>query len=203
MFREHAYGRDDFVQGLKEAKKRVFDYYETDKDASVVHNNLKDMKDVLTYSLQYQKGAWVLHMLRNFIGEDNFREGIRNYYTKYYNSSTTTEEFKLEMENISGKDLDTFFDQWLYKGGIMKLDVSWEYNERKKEIEIDLSQVQNDGYLFEMPLEIEIHYDEKKSIIKTINIDEKSKKYIISSDYNPKEIKLDPHIKLLAEWSIN
>ena len=203
MFREHAYGRDDFVQGLKEAKKRVFDFYETDKDASVVHNNLKDMKDVLTYSLQYQKGAWVLHMLRNYVGEDNFREGIRNYYTKYYNLSTTTEEFKLEMENVSGKDLDTFFDQWLYKGGIMKLDLSWEYNERKKEIEIDLSQVQNDGYLFEMPLEIEIHYDEKKSIIKTINIDEKSKKYIISSDYNPKEIKLDPHIKLLAEWSIN
>ena len=54
-----------------------------------------------------------------------------------------------------------------------------------------------------MPLEIEIHYDEKKSIIKTINIDEKSKKYIISSDYNPKEIKLDPHIKLLAKWNIN
>ena len=107
------------------------------------------------------------------------------------------------MENVSGKDLDTFFDQWLYKGGIMKLDLSWEYNERKKEIEIDLSQVQNDGYLFEMPLEIEIHYDEKKSIIKTINIDEKSKKYIISSDYNPKEIKFVSSVILFKKSLLN
>ena len=203
MFREHAYGRDDFVQGLKEAKKRVFDFYETDKDASIVHNNLKDMKDVLTYSLQYQKGAWVLHMLRNYMGEDNFRNGIRNYYNKYYNSNTTTEEFKLEMENASGKDLDKFFDQWLYKGGIIKLDISWSYDERLKQIEIKIDQVQDDGYLFEMPVELQFIYDDKKSRIEKIFMDKKSKKYIISSDYNPKEIKLDPHIKLLAKWNIN
>ncbi len=203
MFREHAYGRDDFVQGLKEAKKRVFDFYETDKDASIVHNNLKDMKDVLTYSLQYQKGAWVLHMLRNYMGEDNFRNGIRNYYNKYYNSNTTTEEFKLEMENASGKDLDKFFDQWLYKGGIIKLDISWSYDERLKQIEIKIDQVQDDGYLFEMPVELQFIYDDKKSRIEKVFMDKKSKKYIISSDYNPKEIKLDPHIKLLAKWNIN
>ena len=202
MFREHAYGRDDFVQGLKEAKKRVFDFYETDKDASIVHNNLKDMKDVLTYSLQYQKGAWVLHMLRNYVGEYNFRNGIRNYYNKYYNSNTTTEEFKLEMENTSGKDLDKFFDQWLYKGGIIKLDISWSYNERLKQIEIKIDQVQDDGYLFEMPVELQLIYD-NKSRIEKIFMDKKSKKYVISSDSNPKEIKLDPHIKLLAKWNIN
>ena len=103
----------------------------------------------------------------------------------------------------SGKNLDKFFDQWLYKGGIIKLDVSWSYNERKKQIEIDIEQVQNDGYLFEMPVEFELVYDKNPSKIDNIYMDEKSKKYIISSDYNPKEIKLDPHIKLLAEWSIN
>ncbi|GIR72628.1 MAG: hypothetical protein CM15mP75_1400 [Flammeovirgaceae bacterium] len=54
------------------------------------------MKDVLTYSLQYQKGAWVLHMLRNYVGEDNFRKGIRNYYKKYYNSTTTKISLKLK-----------------------------------------------------------------------------------------------------------
>ena len=126
------------------------------------------MKDVLTYSLQYQKGAWVLHMLRNYVGEDNFRNGIRNYYNKYYNSNTTTEEFKLEMENASGKDLDKFFDQWLYKGGIIILDISWSYNERLKQIEIKLDQVQDDGYLFEMPVELQLIYDNKSRIEKII-----------------------------------
>ena len=53
------------------------------------------MKDVLSYDLQYQKGAWVLHMLRNYVGEDNFREGIRNYYKKYFNS--LFQHFKLNV----------------------------------------------------------------------------------------------------------
>jgi aminopeptidase N len=160
------------------------------------------MKDVLTYSLQYQKGAWILHMLRNYIGEDNFRNGIRNYYSKYYNSNTTTEEFKLEMEYASGKNLDKFFDQWLYKGGIIKLDVSWSYNKNLKQIEININQVQNDGYLFEMPVEVELINSDNSSTITQIFMDKKSKKYLISSDYKPKEIKLDPHIKLLADWNI-
>ena len=202
MFREHAYGRDDFVKGLKDAKKRVFNFYEKNKNASVVHDNLKDMKDVLSYDLQYQKGAWVLHMLRNYVGEDNFRDGIRNYYKKYFNSNTNTEEFKFEMEKVSGIDLDKFFDQWLYKGGIIKLDVEWDYNEKSKNIEFNITQVQNDGYLFEMPLDIEILGD-NNSNTSTIRLDKKSGKYLVYSENKPKEIKLDPYTKLLATWSIN
>ena len=202
MFREHAYGRDDFVKGLKDAKRRVFNFYEKNKDASVVHDNLKDMKDVLSYDLQYQKGAWVLHMLRNYVGEDNFRAGIRNYYKKYFNSNTNTEEFKIEMEKVSGIDLDKFFDQWLYKGGIIKLDVEWEYDETSKNIEFDITQVQNDGYLFEMPLDIEILGD-NNSNTSTIRLDKKSGKYLVYSENKPKEIKLDPYTKLLANWTIN
>ena len=48
MFREHAYGRDDFVNGLNDAKRLVYNHYKNDKESSIVHNNLKDMKDVLT-----------------------------------------------------------------------------------------------------------------------------------------------------------
>ena len=161
MFREHAYGRDDFVNGLNEAKNRVYSHYKTDKESSIVHDNLKDMKDVLTYSLQYQKGAWVLHMLRNYIGEDNFREGIRTYYKKYYNSNTTTEEFKKEMEFVSGMDLDFFFDQWLYNGGNIILDGGWSYDERKRRVEVNINQVQDDGYIFKMPLELGIYYEDE------------------------------------------
>ena len=202
MFREHAYGRDDFVKGLKDAKRRVFNFYEKNKDASVVHDNLKDMKDVLSYDLQYQKGAWVLHMLRNYVGEDNFRAGIRNYYKKYFNSTTNTEEFKIEMEKVSGVNLDKFFDQWLYKGGIIKLNVEWKYDEKSKNIEFDITQVQNDGYLFEMPLDIEILGD-NNSNTSTIRLDKKSGKYLVYSENKPKEIKLDPYTKLLANWTIN
>ena len=203
MFREHAYGRDDFVMGLNNAKENVYNFYKDNKDAPIIHDNLKDMKDVLSYSLQYQKGAWVLHMLRNYIGEDAFRQGIRNYYKKYFNLNTTTDQFKFEMEKVSNVDLDKFFDQWLYKGGMLIIDSDWKYNEKNSEIEISMDQVQDDGYLFDMPIEIMLTFENKSSKIESIQLDKKSKKFIISSENKPKEIKIDPSVKLLARWSIN
>ena len=204
MFREHAYGRDDFVQGLLNAKDRVFDFYEKDKKASIVHDNLKDMKDVLTYSLQYQKGAWVLHMLRNYVGEEAFRKGIRNYYNKYFNSNTTTEEFKAEIENASGLDLDTFFNQWLYNGGNIVLDGAWKYDSKRKQIYVEIDQVQNDGYYFEMPLEIGLVFDDNNLYkIETINLEKSNRRYYISSEYKPINIIIDPNTKLLAKWNFD
>ena len=204
MFREHAYGRDDFVNGLNDAKRLVYNHYKTDKESSIVHNNLKEMKDVLTYSLQYQKGAWVLHMLRNYIGEDNFRKGIRNYYKKYYNSTTTTNQFKTEMEVVSGMSLDTFFDQWLYKGGNMVLDGNWKFDEKKGRIEVNLNQVQNDGYLFEMPVELGISYNDKNlEKIQTVKLEKEKGRFYIASDSKPISIKIDPNTKLLAIWDFN
>ena len=204
MFREHAYGRDDFVNGLNDAKRLVYNHYKTDKESSIVHNNLKDMKDVLTYSLQYQKGAWVLHMLRNYIGEDNFRKGIRNYYKKYYNSTTTTNQFKTEMEVVSGMNLDTFFNQWLYKGGNMVLDGNWKFDEKKGRIEVNLNQVQNDGYLFEMPVELGISYNDKNlEKIQTVKLEKEKGRFYIASDSKPISIKIDPNTKLLAIWDFN
>ena len=204
MFREHAYGRDDFVQGLLNAKDRVFDFYEKDKKASIVHDNLKDMKDVLTYSLQYQKGAWVLHMLRNYVGEEAFRKGIRNYYNKYFNSNTTTEEFKAEIEKASGLDLETFFNQWLYNGGNIILDGAWKYDSERKQIYIEIDQVQNDGYYFEMPLEIGLVFDDNNLYkIETINLEKSNRRYYISSEYKPINIIIDPNTKLLAKWNFD
>jgi len=204
MFREHAYGRDDFVNGLNDAKKLVYNHYQTDKKSSIVHDNLKDMKDVLTYSLQYQKGAWVLHMLRNYLGEDNFREGIRTYYKKYYNSNTTTEEFKKEMEVVSGMDLDLFFDQWLYNGGNIVLDGDWRYDERKKRVEVNLNQIQDDGYIFKMPLELGIYYEDKNLFkIETLKLEKEKGRFYIATGSKPKNIKIDPFTKLLATWDFN
>tara|TARA_B100000963_G_scaffold101774_1_gene88033 strand:+ start:46 stop:1674 length:1629 start_codon:yes stop_codon:yes gene_type:complete len=204
MFREHSYGRDDFVNGLNDAKRLVYNHYKTDKESSIVHNNLKDMKDVLTYSLQYQKGAWVLHMLRNYVGEDNFRQGIRNYYKKYYNSTTTTNQFKNEMEVVSGMNLDTFFDQWLYKGGNIVLDGNWKFDEKKGRIEVNLNQVQNDGYLFDMPVELGISYNDKNlEKIQTVKLEKEKGRFYIASDSKPISIKIDPNTKLLAIWDFN
>ena len=82
------------------------------------------------------------------------------------------------MEVVSGMNLDTFFDQWLYKGGNMVLDGNWKFDEKKGRIEVNLNQVQNDGYLFEMPVELGISYNDK-------NLEKLSENQILIGVLNP------------------
>ena len=66
------------------------------------------MKNV-TSSQTYQKGSWILHMLRGFLGNEVFWEGIKVYYNKYRDLNATTSDFKNIMEDVSNKDLNLFF----------------------------------------------------------------------------------------------
>jgi aminopeptidase N len=64
--------------------------------------------------LVYQKGAYVLHLLRERLGERLFWKGIRQYTRKYFGKSVTTADFQTEMERATGKNLSDFFSQWVY-----------------------------------------------------------------------------------------
>jgi len=82
LFIEHAYGRDEFVAGLKNSAARVFAQYADDPAYRIVHDDLDDMSRV-TSGATYQKGSWVLHMLRSRMGDEAFWSGIRSYYGRF------------------------------------------------------------------------------------------------------------------------
>ncbi|MEQ8811643.1 MAG: M1 family metallopeptidase, partial [Imperialibacter sp.] len=126
LFIEHEYGHDAFMEGLASSKKRVDDFYAENPAYRIVHDNLSDMSKV-TSSQTYQKGSWVLHMLRGVMGTDAFWKGIQSYYHKYQNLNATTVDFRREMEEASGLDLKQFFDQWLYQPGHLVYRGSWSY----------------------------------------------------------------------------
>ncbi len=201
LFREHAYGREDFVSGLKSSRDWIYNFYKDNKNYRIVHDNLSDMSQV-TSGQTYQKGAWVLHMLRDRVDDEKFREGIRNYYQRFVNSNASTDDFKREMEASSGMDLDTFFTQWLYRGGHIVLDGSWQFNEKKKEINITLKQIQDDGYQFTFPIEFGI-YEDGKELPKIVRKEVSTVKtsHRIPFDSRPSAIVIDPRTVLLAEWT--
>ena len=196
LFIEHQYGRDAFVEGLKSSQKSVDAFYEKNPKYTIVHDNLKDMKDVTTSQI-YQKGSWILHMLRGVVGTKTFWEGIQSYYKQYKDLNVTTDDFKRVMEEASGKDLTVFFEQWLYKPGILKLAGSWKYGKQKGEILINLNQVQTDGSMFEIPLEIGIDFGNKPQQLELIQIKEKSNSFKIKVEEEPKNIHLDPNYWVL------
>ena len=104
LFIEHAYGRDAFLRGLEDSRQRVIAFDREHPDYRIVHDNLDDMSKVTTGQI-YQKGAWVLHMLRGLVGDEAFWTGIRSYYRAHKDGHATTADFRAEMERASGRDL--------------------------------------------------------------------------------------------------
>ncbi len=203
LFIEHAYGRDEFVDGLKKARNRVFAFYEKNKEYRIVHDNLDDMSKVTTGNT-YQKGAWILHMLRQEMGDEAFRKGIQEYYHKFMNGTTSTTEFRQIMEIHHGKSLEGFFQQWLYQGGNIILEGTWIYNEKKQSLEVIIKQIQNDGFTFSSSVSLGVY--EKGSdvpIIHTLKMEESTLKASFNLAIKPDKIVLDPDTQLLAQWKFS
>src|SRR4029453_2281898 len=109
-------GRDAFLAALKRSRDSVFRIEERNPRLAVLHDNLADTRRVLN-PLVYQKGAWVLHMLRGQIGTASFWAGIREYYKRFRDGNASTDDFRRVMEEASGQDLAGFFRQWLRRPG--------------------------------------------------------------------------------------
>jgi hypothetical protein len=101
----------------------------------------------------YDKGAWVLHMLRHVIGDSTFSRLLRSYVAdpRYRFGNATTDDFKNLAENISGKELDWFFEQWVYREGRPSLRYAWKWE--NGQLVLRLQQIQS-GDLYRLPLDL-------------------------------------------------
>jgi len=203
LFIEHAYGRDEFVDGLKSARDQVHTYYTEHPDDPIVHDNLTDMGQV-TSTQTYQKGAWVLHMLRDRIGMEAFQRGIRRYYRQHFNGNATTVDLKYAMEEASGENLDEYFEQWLYRGGQIELNATWSFDPHTKRVTLRVRQVQEGGDLFTFPVEVGLYEaGASEPTIHRLNMDSPSATFRIDVDKRPVRLEIDPRTVLLAEWTVS
>ena len=166
---------------------------------------LYNPKSKIFSQMIYNKGAWVLHMLRKEIGNTLFFNSLRNYYQKYEYSNANTYDFKDVCEETSQMNLDKFFDQWLFIGkGKIEIEYEWEVkkmDKKNREISISISQTQ-DGYnCYNFPIDI---------LIKEVDGNENLFNYFITSIDTVLNIKIasdvssvefDPGSWLLASFS--
>ena len=199
LFIEHAYGHDEYIAGVKNAKKSVYDYIKKDSLFSIVSNRSAETGDV-TSGLTYQKGAWIMHMLRDKIGEVNFKKGIQAYYKKYFNANATTHDLIAEMEKAANQNLKPFFNQWLNKPDNLKLSWTWDYDEASKQILIHVQQHQSSGFIFDVPVEFGIMKNgvaEQQLVKQQLNT--KTADFKIPSATKPAFVSLDPRTVLLFD----
>lgn len=197
MFIQHEYGEQEFQKGLAKAKKTVFDLSQKMPEFSIISPRSPEKVEV-TSGLTYQKGAWVLHMLRDLVGEEAFKKGIQSYYAKFYNANATTNDFRVAMEEVSGIDLKKFFQQWLYQSNNLNLEGTWEFDITQKSLLIKLIQTQPGNTIFEMPVEIGYYVDGSSDLkIVKMNLTQKQQEFTFQLDSIPDKLVFDVRNVLL------
>jgi aminopeptidase N len=157
---------------------------------AVIHENLSDMNKILN-PLVYEKAGWVLHMLREQMGNDVFWAGIREYYRRYRDGNASSEDFQKVMEETAHTDMAWFFRQWLKRPGTPVIEGWWRYDSQTHHVEIDLTQTQP-GEPYRLPLEIGL-----SSAMQKIELHQKQQHFTISSEREPVTVTLDPNTRTL------
>jgi aminopeptidase N len=153
LFIQRAQGEKAFQEYMKDAAEAVFEY-EKRNSTPVFDRDTEDLFKLLNPN-NYQKGAWILHMLRSQLGDEVFFNGIRSYYEAHKNGNATSEDLKAALEKASGKDLSRFFRRWVYESGhpVYRLRSTW--NAQQKVLQLTLEQMQP-GNFFSDPVPIAI-----------------------------------------------
>ncbi len=199
LFQEHQYGYETYIKEIKMAKKLIKKYYYQDMNFKVIDDRTAELGPVVT-GMTYKKGAWFLHMLREKMGHENFKMGIKAYYNKYYNGHASTVDFIREMELFTTEDLDPFLDQWLKRPEMLKIIANWSFNERFGQINLTLTQKTGSEILFDVPVEFEFHFaDGMDPIVFKAKINTPEVNYEIPVKIKPKLILADPKTVLLAD----
>ena len=202
LFIEHTYGRDEFVAGLKADRDAIREFDSKNPNYRIIHDNLADMSQVLSSAGTYKKGGWTLHMLRGIIGDAAFWSGIRDYYRQYRDRNAATPDFRRVMEEASGQELGWFFDQWLTRGGFLKLQARWTYDAAVRAMKLDVVQLQP-GAPLRMPIEtaIEVEGEAAPRMVK-IEVRNTRETLTIPLDRAPKSFTLDPRTFVLMDADV-
>ena len=198
LWREYKYGKVN-------AEMHLFDQVEAYKNAqdaknkSLVRFTYDDREDLFDL-VSYNKGGAILHMLRKVVGDKAFFEGLKQYLTKYQYQSAEVHQLRLVFEELTGKDLNWFFNQWFYGAGHPDIQVSYDYNTLRKTVTVNLFQLQA-GY-FQFPISIDVFEGSKKTR-HTVFVDAKDASFTFPYKSQPNLIQINSDNNLICDLNEN
>lgn len=196
IYIESRYGTDSLNKRMKTDRDEIIDF--ANSSTKPVVDSTSPLMGLLNAN-SYQKGGWILHMLRRQLGDTVFHRVIRSYYAAYAGGNADTRDFETICEKVSGRNLRTFFDQWLYSPGVPKLDIQWRYDQKTRHIDIKLKQLQAE--LFQFPLTIKLHDASGKTQNQTVNVTAKEQSFHLPAKEKAIQLTLDPETSLLFQGS--
>ncbi len=193
LYLESKYGPDTLLKQMKTDRDSVIAYAKK-RNLPVIDTTVTDSLMRLLNINSYQKGGWVLHMLRIELGDLLFWEGIRKFYNSFKGKNASSDDFQKTMEQVSGQNLNPFFRQWLYTPGQPDLKVTWEFDHPRKVAVITVFQQQQT--LFSFPLKIQLTAGSHRAS-ETIRVIDQKTVMEISFPLEPDRIVPDPEVHVL------
>jgi aminopeptidase N len=133
-----------FVCSMWERSKMIAAFDTSERGKPLVNRNLREPEEVYLYdgSKVYYKGGWVLHMLRHQLGDEVFWRAVAKYLNDHRWQAVETSDLRRALEEVSGRDLEQFFEQWVYGHGVPRLDVSYAWDASRKRARVTIRQTQ-------------------------------------------------------------
>jgi len=198
LYEGHKFGNDAKLYGLYRDAQGIL-RQKNDKKP-IVYNEYKNPMEQFDYR-SYPKGSWVLHMLRNQLGEDLYRKCVKAYLTKHALTSVVSDDLRQVIEEHSGRTMDRFFDQWLYHPRHPDLKISYKWMPKEKLAKVTIQQTQkvdDDVMLYELPTKLRFVVD-GQNVDREIVVSETQEDFYTPLAAKPTIVRFDPDYTLLAE----
>ncbi|MEK6282887.1 MAG: M1 family metallopeptidase [Acidobacteriota bacterium] len=198
LFIQRHEGEQEFRHYMAKAAETYLNYAKK-KRAPLFDTETEGLLSLLNPN-NYQKGAWVLHMLRGRLGDEAFFRGVRAYYRAHEHGTASSENLRSALEKASGSILKDFFARWVYASGHPQYELSWHWQRVRKRggaLTINLKQTHHDAPFLD-PLQIEI-VTAKRAMRTTIKPVGRETTISIPVATRPMKIVLDPDVFVLKE----
>lgn len=196
LWLEYKYGADEAgFENYKEMQNYLGSAESRSKDlVRFFYRDKEDMFDLVSY----QKGGRILHMLRNYVGDEAFFKSLNKYLTTNKFGNGNAHKLRLAFEEVTGKDLNWFFNQWYFGSGHPKLEISYGYDVPTQTASVYIKQTQPGDKLFKLPVSIEVYHGNSKKRY-TVWAENAADTFSFSVASKPDLINVDADKVLLAE----
>jgi len=197
LWNEYKYGRDYAdLYGWKDLQTYLTSEH---KDRGVIRFDYAD-KEQMFDEVSYQKGGRIIHMLRKTVGDDAFFKALNLYLKKHSFKTAEIHDLRLAFEEVTGQDLNWFFNQWFLSSGHPVLAVESSYDAALKKVNVNIRQQQdlNKYPLYRLPITIDVYVDGKTDR-KAVLLEKQNQNFSFDVESQPSLVNVDAEKYLLAE----
>ncbi|MEP7110527.1 MAG: M1 family metallopeptidase [Ferruginibacter sp.] len=199
LWDEYKYGKDVADQHNLEDMQGYLQSSSDKKD--LVRFNYADKEDMFD-AVSYNKGGLILNMLRNYTGDGAFFKSLNNYLTANKFKSGEADQLRLAFEEVTGQDMNWFWNQWYYGSGHPKLKIDYLYDDAQGKARVIIEQTQKPGKLFRLPIAIDM-YDGAKRVRNKVWVENSIDTFTFDYTRHPDLINVDADRILLCEKTDN